>query len=165
MNQTGKNPKILLPVAAACLLSLVVMIFALLLPQGPQAVEFVPPPFEKTAQQGTPTVPEALGYGQLDAKTFQASLCSRMTVQDGKADVYLTNPKENEVWMKLRVLSDQGKTLGETGLIRPGEYLKSVTFTTPPSEGTSVTLKIMTYEPELYYSTGAVSLGVQVEGG
>ena len=64
--------------------------------------------------------------------------------------------------IKLRVLDAQGDTLGETGLIRPGEYVQSVALDALPEDGDAVTLKLMAYEPETYYSGGSVSLKTTV---
>lgn len=72
--------------------------------------------------------------------------------------VYLTNPAENTVWLKLRVLDTNGSILGETGLLRPGEYVRTVALSAAPTPGTSITLKIMGYEPDTYLSAGSATL-------
>ena len=78
-------------------------------------------------------------------------------MEGSNAAVYLTNPAENEVWLKLRVLDENGNILGETGLIRPGEYVKDVALTENLTAGTKIKLKIMGYEPETYFSAGTVN--------
>ena len=83
------------------------------------------------------------------------SLCGKLNA-DGQ--IWLTNPESNEVWLKVRVLDAGSNILGETGLVRPGEYVQTVELTTIPRPGTSITLKIMAYEPDTYYSAGAASL-------
>ncbi len=75
-----------------------------------------------------------------------------------RAVVRFANPQSNDVWLKLRVLDAQGNLPGETGLIRPGEYLRSVALMAPLQKGTPIELKIMAYEIDTYYSAGAVSL-------
>lgn len=47
--------------------------------------------------------------------------------------------------------------------MKPNEYLKAVTFTTAPQSGAKIKLKIMAYEPETYYSAGAVTLNTVAE--
>lgn len=158
-----KKERNILPAAViVCLLSVAVMMFTLL--QKPNQEEFVPPPFDNAAQQGVPHVPDNLGYSELNAKAFKASVCGKLEVRGDKAEVYFTNPAENGVWMKLRMLDSEGNILGETGLIRPGEYVKEVGFTSVPEVGTMIELKIMSYEPDTYYSMGAVSLNTTVTG-
>lgn len=150
-------------VAVICAVCVGIMIYALAT-TGTQTEEFVPPPFEATAQTGTPEVPDDLGWQELDAEAYKFSICGAFEPADGKADLWLTNPEENEVWMKVRVLDMDGKTLGETGLIRPGEYVRSVRLDTEPQAGDSIQLKIMAYEPDTYYSAGTVSLNTTVKG-
>ena len=72
---------------------------------------------------------------------------------------------EFDVWLKLRVLTADGTLLGETGLIRPGEYIKSVSLTSEVEDGTAIKLKIMAYEPDTYYSAGSVTLNTILRKG
>lgn len=120
--------------------------------------EFTPPPFDAAAVVGTPAVPDGLGWQELDAVGYKAGICGKFIPDGNTADVWLTNPESNTVWLKVRVLDEKGNTLGETGLIKPGEYVQTVTMTSVPKSGTPITLKIMAYEPETYYSAGAVTL-------
>ena len=150
-----KNAPLILT-CAICILSLAMMICALTAQKKPQiAGEFTPPPFDDMAMFGTPTVPDGLGYGELDCQAYKVSLCSKL---NANGDIWLTNPESNEVWLKVRVLDAEGNILGETGLIRPGEYVQSVLLTTAPKSGSPVTIKIMAYEPDTYYSAGAATL-------
>lgn len=159
-----KNAPLILA-AIICAVSLVVMLFALSNPKQEQAA-FAPPSFDSTAQAGTPTVPENLGWGELDAQAFKASVCGVVIPNGNTADVWFTNPESNTVWLKLRVLDENGNILGETGLIKPGEYVQSVTLDTVPKAGTTIALKLMSYQPETYYSEGAATLTTTVsEGG
>ena len=48
--------------------------------------------------------------------------------------------------------------MGETGLIKPGEYVRSVVFSKVPLAGVEISLRVMSYEPETYYSKGEVTL-------
>ena len=64
----------------------------------------------------------------------------------------------------LPVFDEQGNMLGETGLIKPNEYVKYVTLSKTPEVGTKIKLKIMGYEPHTYYSAGAASLNTQIGG-
>ena len=57
-----------------------------------------------------------------------------------------------------RILDEQDAVLGESGLIRPGEYVQAVKLDTVPRSTANVSLKIMAYEPETYYSAGSARL-------
>ena len=46
--------------------------------------------------------------------------------------------------------------------MKPGEYVKSVSIDKDISDGSSIKLKIMAYEPQTYYSAGAVTLNTQI---
>ena len=107
----GKNQakKWAVPVlAAVCLLCLAMMAAALVYTQSPAQGEFIPPPFEASAVSGTPDVPEKLGWQELDAQAFRVGVCGAVVVEGSQADVWLTNPESNTVWLKLRILDEDG---------------------------------------------------------
>lgn len=159
----------LLPVACTlCALSLCVLAAVLLVRESrTEQSGFQPPPFETAAVSGTPEVPEELGYSPVEAPdAFTAYVCGKPLAENGRVSVYFYSPADNTAWLKLRLLDNTGNILGETGLLRPGEYVKDIELNAPPKNGGAVTLKIMAYEPETYYSLGAVSLKttIQVKG-
>lgn len=158
-----KNNKPLILAAAICLLSVITMITVLANPRKGDVQTFTPPPFEENAVSGVPAVPEGLGWGELDAKAYKASVCGVIRVEDSTADVWFTNPESNAVWLKLRILDKEGNVLGETGIIKPGEYVQSVLFRTVPQSGDAIVLKLMAYEPETYHSAGAVTLNTTIQ--
>ena len=170
MKRTDKKQKSILAVLSAfavvAVVSVCVMIAVLCLTRGDNTVvgEFVPPPFDTSAEAGRPNVPENLGYSELyrGGMDFSAWVCGNVTLDGRDAAVYLTNPESNNVWMKLRITDAQGNILGETGLIRPGEYVKCVSLSRELPAGTAIKMKIMTYEPETYYSMGAVTLSTRI---
>lgn len=123
--------------------------------------QFVPPAFDPAAVAGDHGVAEGeKGYGVLDARgVYKVGVCGMVVMDGDKADVWFTNPAENAVWLKLRVHNKKtGEILGETGLIKPGEYVQTVTFITAPAKGDEIVLRVMSYEPDTYYSKGEVTL-------
>lgn len=147
-------------------IALVVMIVALATPGTAPRGEFIPPAFDETARQGVPTVAEDLGYTELyqEGMAYRVAVCGVPTVDGQSLSVYFTNAQSNEKYLKLRVLDAKGNILGETGLLRPGEYVQSVTLNRTLSPGTKITLKVMGYEPKDYTSAGSVNLNVTVGG-
>lgn len=139
-----------------CLLSVTAMVLALC--NGSPRAEFVPPPFEENAQKIVTKVEQNPDIQVLDVQVFRVGLCGEVSVADGQAQVWFTNPEGNEVWLKLRVLDSQGKILGQTGILRPGEYVEKVSLEEVPDTGTPVILKVMAYEPETYHGAGALNL-------
>ncbi len=150
--------------AAVCFLAVLGMIlsFALTCGKSKQA-EFIPPPFEKSAQSGMPEInDESLTQIYTDKMSFSAHINGKVILNESSSDLYFTNDGGNKVWLKLRILDKDDNIIAETGLLKPNEYLKTVTFDTVPESGAGIKLKIMAYEPETYYSAGAVTLNTIV---
>ena len=155
--QQKRQLQLLTVMAALCAVSVAVMIYALGTPKTVMC-EFVPPPFESTAVAGAPQVPDGVGWQELDAKAYKVALCGGLIPAGQTVDIWFTNPESNSVWLKLRLLDGKGNLLGETGLIRPGEYVRSVNLSDVPAAGTELAMKVMAYEPETYTSAGVVTL-------
>ena len=143
-----------------CVLSLGAMTLALL--PGTETAAFTPPPFDPAAEAGTPAVPDGLGYRTLDAGAFRVALCGEIVTEGSDATVYLTNPPDGDAWLKVRILNEKGEILGESGLIRPGEYVRNIRLNQLAAPGTPIVLKVMAYEPETYHSRGAVTVHTHV---
>lgn len=128
---------------------------------------FVPPPFETAAQTGTPNIPDSLGYSEpyQAGMNYRFGVCGNVEVSGSRTTVFFTNPADNTVWLKLRILDENGNLLGETGLLKPGEYVQYVSLTKELEDGTPVQLKIMGYEPDTYYSAGAATVTTTVREG
>ena len=164
-----KNPKTNKTVPILCgvlAVALAIMAAALAFGGKQEPADFTPPPFDAAAVAGVPEVPESLGYisPYREGMEYRFSVCGNVVMEDNAAAVYLTNPAENEVCLKLRVLDENGNILGETGLLKPGEYVKDVALTGNLPVGTPITLKIMGYEPETYFSAGSATLNTAVGG-
>ena len=153
-------PYLLAAIAACAVMVVVVIISSVVMANRTPRVEFIPPEFEANAIVGTPDVSKELGYGELfqDGMSYSAWICGAVYQEDDTAVVYFTNPKSNGVWLKLRITDEQGNILGESGLIKPGEYVRAVTLTESVAAGTPIKMRVMGYEPETYNSVGSVSV-------
>ena len=158
-----KKRKIIVALGLLCVASLVMMALALGREGTPPA--FTPPPFEERAQNGEPAVPGGLGYQIVDLGTYRVGISGTVTAAGEKAQVWFSNPEGNPVWLRLRILDSRGNVLGQTGILRPGEYVDQVLLEETPKPGMPLELKVMAYEPETYHSAGAVSFetGLTVE--
>lgn len=154
--------KLLLP-AAVIICAVAAIIMVIMLVTSGSGRSFTPPPFDPAAQTGTPDVPKSAGYGDLDAGDFKFYASGNLTAESGKTDIWLTNPAENNIWLKVRLLDENENVLGESGLIRPGEYVQSIALDNTPQDTISVTLKIMAYEPSTYRSAGAIALNTELK--
>ncbi len=160
-----KNKNLIIA-AAICVLALAVMVVALAHPTEKTSVaEFTPPAFDVAAVKGVPDVAEP-SWTQIyrEGMAFSAHVCGNVVVNGDSADIYFTNDEGNSVWMKLRILDQNGKMIAETGLVKPGEYVKSIAFDKIPAKGEKIKMKIMAYEPDTYHSAGAVALNTTVGG-
>lgn len=161
-----KRKDIFIIAAVLCVISLIIMCVTLLFEKHNfQQNTFIPPLFEEKAICGTPSDINRDDWRQFDAQVYKFSICTSITVVGKKADIWLTNPQENLVWIKMRVLDESGNKLGETGLLRPGEYVQAVSFDEVPKDNTNIVLKLMAYEPETYYSTGSVQINTTISVG
>ena len=158
------NKKIILVLVILSIFSTVFMILAIGYKKDDEII-FVPPSFEKTVQLGKPSVEEQYGWTEINQEGigFITYLCGNLFVYDtNKTDIYLTNLESNEVWIKLRVYNEDNEIIAETGLIKPGEYVKSIQFNKKVIENEKVKMKIMAYEPNTYYSEGSIVLNTYI---
>ncbi len=123
--------------------------------------KFVPPKFEENVISDVTEVPDELGYSELDAEAYKVGICGNLISQNGTVDIYFTNNQENKVWLKLRVYDDSENIIAETGLIKAGECMKSIELS--KNYVGDVRIKIMSYEPETYYSMGTVTLNAKLK--
>lgn len=160
--QPEKKKKYTLPVLIGVFAALfIVMTVALCIPKEP---EFLPPDFDTRAVSGMPDVDDGMGYTELykEGMSYRVSVCGMPTVSENELILYFTNSEGNEKYLKLRVFDENGNVLGETGLLKPNEYVKSVTLNKTVTADTKLKLKVMGYEPQTYESAGSVSLNVVV---
>ena len=159
----NKKKIILGILCAVCCLSVAVMIFTIISTLKKRET-FTPPALDLAAITGTPEVPENLGYSPLEVEQFfKAYVCGKLTANGSYVDVYFTSPETNAVWLLLRVTDEKGKILGETGIIRPGEYVKTLKLKTVPDKEANVKLNIIAYQPETYTSMGTVGLNTELK--
>lgn len=68
--------------------------------------------------------------------------------------------------IKLELLDDNGNVVAASGLIHPGEYLTVINHINKkllPKENATLTVKVLTYEPETYISMGTCNFVVNFE--
>ena len=164
-NKPKQNIQVIV-LAAVFVVAVITMIVALSVPKKAEQGKFVPPAFDAFAIAGTPEVPEGLGYSApfQEGMAYRFAVCGNVLMDGKQALVYFTNPAENETWTKLRIYDENGNVLGETGLIKPGEYVQYVELDKELASGTPIKLKIMGYEPDTYLSAGSVVLNTQIGG-
>lgn len=157
--------KLILPLALVCTAAVGFMLWALFSGNSdnktsPETSSYVPPAFDSSAEKGVPKLDDVADYEGFDAKNYSFSLCAKPVLSGDKLKVYLTDPDDSGVLLKVRVLDENGDIIGESGLIAQGEYLPAVTI--KKQVGTAK-LKIMAYEPETFYSAGSVTINIETK--
>ena len=128
--------------------------------------DFEEPSLDLAAVEGKPEkIDEKLNYQDIVIEDrVKVGMCGNLYLDENKVNIYLTSYETNEFYCKVK-LYNEDELLGETGLIKPGEYVTSLVLDVVPSETTPLTAKILTYEPDTYYSKGSISanIGIIVE--
>lgn len=148
--------------AAVCLAAVAFMlcvIFGSGQNKSPTTPSFTPPAFDVAAVKGVPELENIPDISEFDAGSYKFSVCAEPMLADKKLLVYLIDPNNSGVLLKLRVMDENGETVGESGLIRQGEYLPDVELERSVSKAK---IKVMAYEPSTYYSAGSVILEVNI---
>ena len=126
-----------------------------------QPRSFEHPDFEEAAIQGEPDVDkERFAYSPVEvAEGYSLVLCAVPANDGQEIEFNFTNPKDNNVNLKVEVYDKSEKLLASTGVLKPGEYLKSVTLKEPLEEReTPVNVRFMSYDPKNWTSKGNVNL-------
>ena len=161
-----RQQKIIIFVMAVLLLvALVVMLVLLCGREAPAAPEFDPPSFDKAAISGLPTdVPEELNYGSPSTQSeFKFSLCGTPEVtEDNRLRIYFTSPATNKVWLLIKIYDTEGALIGESGLLRPDEYVEHVQLEREVARGSDIVIKVLSYEVDTYYSKGTIQGALKI---
>ena len=145
-----------------CILSVTAAAVFLIFGKRQIKEEFVPPPFDSSAITGTPEVQEKGNWQSLDTDAFSVSVYTDVYISDNYAEIMLHNPSDNSCLLMLRMLDGDKNIIAHTGLIRPDEYISRVKLSADCFSEDAAVLKIMAYEPDTYYSAGAVSVNADI---
>ena len=117
------------------------------------------PKEDKAAKEGIPTIEEQYEYSTLVINDgYEIGLCGKPKIEEDKINLYITNMEQNEVWLKAEILNEEEKIIGQTGIIKPNQYVQSIEIE-EKIEGT-VNIKIVEYEIDTYRSKGSVNLKI-----
>lgn len=143
----------------------VVLLLADIIYNRATAESFTPPPHESAAESGTPTVSDDMGYTELyqEGMAYSVSICGVPKADGNSLTLYFTNLAENTCALKLRIYNENDVLLGETGLLSPGEFVRTVQLSESITPDTPLKLKIMSYDPDTYESVGSVVLNVTTQ--
>ena len=157
-----KQQKIIVSVFAVVLALMLVTLIVVSSCVRSAVGDFVPPPFEENAVLGVPE-PLPVGFGTMTVNPeLVIGACAFPSLTGNSLGVYLTSHQNNTSWIKIRIYDKDKNLLGESGLLKPGEYLASVDLTVLPKDLTTLYATVLAYEPDTYYSTGSANLQFSV---
>lgn len=123
--------------------------------------------YDTEAVKGTPdTADQPQYYGTMEIPLTNGSCKLAMTavpkLNGDKLDVYFTNSEDNTVGLKLVIYDEADNIIGQSGIIKNGEYVKSVKLKGNTEAGQILSAKILTYEADTYYSLGSARATLKV---
>lgn len=159
----NRTQKIILAIVALILCAAVACAVVLIV----NRTKFVPPESDAGAVDGVPSEDLSdFSYQELHvADGFDVALCANPRIDGKRLDLYFTNASDNRALMLVVVSDENGNELGRSGIMKPGQYVPSVELATSPQNDTCLKVKIITYEPDTYYSLGTASVKVYCNDG
>lgn len=120
---------------------------------------FVPPTHDEGAVLGTPTPDKQYGYAQGPLNDYyDFFVATKPRLVNGEILLFFTNPEKNDALLRVKLYNGD-ELIAESGYLNPGEYLEAISAPEAVA-GSTIRIKVMSYEPETWYSIGACSMSV-----
>ena len=122
--------------------------------------DFVVPPKEQNAVRGVPRdYPKECLYQEAKVTDdYIIYLCAAPAIKDNQLSIYFTSVKTNKGLMRIKVLDQKNNEIGNSGLIEPNSYIKEVALNKEFKARDKITIRVMNYEKDTYYSLGEIKL-------
>lgn len=152
---------IIIPLIVLIIAALALLIVLCITRENPVITDFVPPLHEDNAIAGEPKdIPDKAAYGNINiSDVFSVSMCAFPSLHGNELDLYYTNKSAADISTRFIVFDTDGNIIYESGLLNPGEYLKSVTLLTVP-EDKKAKIKMLSFYPETWESAGSAEATV-----
>ena len=126
--------------------------------------EFIVPELEAFSIEGKPeNVDETLTYQEIRVKeNYIVSICATPKEKNEKLTLYFTSSEKNVDLLKVRIFDENNNLLGESGLLKPNSYVKDIILNRSLKENQGISVKVMSYEKDTYYSNGSFKLNLFV---
>lgn len=129
--------------------------------------QFVAPEMEASSIEGKPeNIDEALTYQEIRIKDdYIVSMCATPKEENGKLTLYFSSSEKNVDLLKIKVFDTNNNLIGESGLLKPNSYVKDIMLNKSLNDNEGISIKVMSYEKDTYYSDGSFKLNVFVKKG
>lgn len=161
-----RGQKIILTILAVLLAVALAVLAVIVSTREPEVIisEFQAPPFEENALRGVPAGVDKLEhYREIVVEGGYTFSLDGTPILDGdRLLVHFSSHANNAAWLRIRIYDMEGNKIGESGLLRAGEYVEAVSLSSiPPID--AVFVKILSYEPDTYYSLGAATATLPIQ--
>jgi len=123
---------------------------------------FVKPEFDSSVLT---EIPESIDYKDSTlniSENYDVYINGLPKVEDDNLIIDFISLKENNVWIKIRVLDETEKVIAESGLVKPGEYLRSINLSKQKQKNDKIIYMIIGYEIDTYLSAGTIKLNTRI---
>ena len=127
---------------------------------------YKPPAFSDQAMEGTPEVDEKCDYHMVDLPmvTYKTYLCGVPNATKKSVDLCVTNHESNDIYMLAQIYNSDDEKIAQTGLIKPGQYIKNINLSKPLNAGENkIKIHVCGFEKETFYSAGTMRLELTVD--
>lgn len=153
----NKNLIILISILIILILIIIYLLFNI-----KNKSSFIKPEFDSNASI---MIPQNLDYKSAIIEIsdgYSIYIDGKPHIDNDSLIVNFVSVENNTLWIKIRVLDDKENVVAESGLIKPGEYLKSIKLDRKISVNDSMTYMIIGYEMDSYKSAGTIELNTKV---
>lgn len=126
---------------------------------------FIKPDFETNSTEGFPEkIDSSLKYEEVKIDdNYIVYLCAMPKIDENILTLYFTSVESNKGLLKVRILDKDSNILGESGLINPNNYIKDITLNRTLDDNEQITVYVMNYEKDTYFSLGGIRLNLIIQ--
>lgn len=123
--------------------------------------------FEENAVNGVPQInDEGSNYNSLELPLKEeacvVSMDATPLLKENKLYIMPTADGNNTAYVRIVLYDNDGTEVGRSGLLKAGEYTEYIQVSDSVVPGDEIKAKILTYEPETYYSLGSANAALKV---
>ncbi len=159
-----KNQKIILVIVGILVIAAIVgaAIFISNKDSIKRVEAFKVPDYNTSAIEGMPEVTDgSLSYTDIKIEDGALiKLCATPRLEDGKLILFFTSLKENTALINVRVFDQDKNFVCESGIIKPGFYLKDIDIPSDANVKEMVRLQILGYEQGTFHSIGTTRMSL-----